>query len=104
METGKTTLMHSRDLTHSINNTKGKMTNNNLLIPDVPIHPGTVYRSPPKPIRHYTSIQGSQSSPGIEDINPSINFNFEKIHHFRRVLYQKCVKDQINHSFKNLKN
>ena len=68
--------MHSGDLTHSINNTKGRIRNNNPLIPDVPFHPGPVYRSPPKPIRHDTSIQGSQSSPGIEDINPNINFDF----------------------------
>ena len=42
------------------------------------MHPGLVYRWPPKPIRHDTSIQGSQSSPDIEDINPNINFDFEE--------------------------
>ena len=36
--------MHSEDLTHSINNMKGKITNNYPLIPDVPFHPGPVYR------------------------------------------------------------
>ena len=57
---------------------KGKITNNNPLIPDVPFHPGPVYRAPPKPIRHDTSTQGSQSSPGIEDINPNINLDFKE--------------------------
>ena len=53
-------------------------TNNNPLIPDVTFHPGPVYRPPPKPIRHDMSTQGSLSSPGIGDINPNINFNFEE--------------------------
>ena len=57
---------------------KGKITSNNPLIPDVPFHPGPVYRPPPKTIRHDTSIQGSQSSPDIENINPNINFDFEE--------------------------
>ena len=78
IETGKTIPIHSGDLTHSINNIKGKITNNNPLIPDVPFHPTPVYRSPPKPIRHDMSIQGSRSSPGMEDINPNINFDFEE--------------------------
>ena len=74
IETGKTTPIHSRDLTHSINNMKGNITNNNPLITDVPFHPDAVYRPPHKPIRHDTSIQCSQCSPGIKDINPNINF------------------------------
>ena len=90
IETGKTTPIHSGDLTHSTNNTKGKITSNNPLIPHVPFHPGPIYRLPPKPIRHDTSIQGSQSSPGIGDINPNINLISRRILHFRRVLYQKC--------------
>ena len=51
IETGKTSHVHTKDLMHSINNMNGKMTNNNPLIPDVPFHPGSVYRSPPKPIK-----------------------------------------------------
>ena len=43
IETGKTNPVHSRDLTRSINNVKGKITNNNPLIPDVPSYPGPVY-------------------------------------------------------------
>ena len=71
IETGKTNPVHSKDLMHSINNAR-KMPNNNPLIPDVPFHPGPVYRSPPKPIRHdMSNQQGSQSSSIIEDINPN---------------------------------
>ena len=48
---------------HSINNTNDKMTNNNPLIPDVPFHPGPVYRPPPKPIKQITThAQSAQSS------------------------------------------
>ena len=79
IETEKTNPVHTKDLTFSINNTSGRMTNNNPLIPDVPFHPGPVYRPPPKPIRHDTSIQQSlQSSSSIEDINPNINLDFEE--------------------------
>ena len=49
IETGKTNHVHTKDLTHSIKNMNGKMTNNNPLIPDVPFHPGPIYRPPPKP-------------------------------------------------------
>ena len=53
------------------------MTSNNPLIPDVPYHPGPVYRPLPKPIKKDVSYpQGSQSSSIIEDINPNINFDF----------------------------
>ena len=46
IETRKTSPVHSGDLTHSINNTTGKIKNNNPLIPDVPFHLGPVYRPP----------------------------------------------------------
>ena len=46
-ETGKTNPVYTKDLMHSINNLSGRMTNNNPLIPDVPFHPGQVYRSHP---------------------------------------------------------
>ena len=72
---GKTNLIHSKDPTHSINNSNGKMTDNKSLIPDVPFHPGPVYRPPPKPIRPVMSNQ--QSSP-TEDINLNINLDFEE--------------------------
>ena len=51
METRKTNHMYNKDLTHSINNASGRMTNDNPLISDVPFHPGPVYRPPPKPIK-----------------------------------------------------
>ena len=46
IKTRKTNHVHTKDLTHSINNANGKMTNNNPLITDVPFHPGPVYRLP----------------------------------------------------------
>ena len=51
IETGKTNHMHAKDLTPSINNVSGRMTNNNPLIQDVPFFPVPVYRAPPKPIQ-----------------------------------------------------
>ena len=61
IETGNTNQVQTRDPMHSINNTSGKMTNNNPLIPDVPFHPGPVYRPPPKPITcDKSNQQGSQ--------------------------------------------
>ena len=79
IETGKSNQAHSRNLMHSINKANGKMTYNKPLIPDVPFHQGPVYRPPPQPIRHdLSNQQGSQSSSGIEDINPTINLDFEE--------------------------
>ena len=55
------------------------MTNNIPLIPDVPFHPGPVYRPLPKPItQDVSNPQSSQSSTRIEGINPNINFDFEE--------------------------
>ena len=77
IETGKTNHVHTKDLMHSINNMNGKMTNNNLLIPDVPFHPSPVYRLLSKPIKQDESYpQRSQSSNDIENIN--LNFDFEE--------------------------
>ena len=47
IETRKTNHVHTKDLMHSINNANGKMTNDNPLIPDIPFHPGPVYRPLP---------------------------------------------------------
>ena len=92
VETGKTNPAHSRGLMHSINNVR-KMTNNNPLIPDVPLHPGPVYRPPPKPIKHNVSKQqGSQSSSSIEDINPNINFDFEENSPFQEGVMSKTFQ------------
>ena len=77
IERGKTNQVHITDLMHSINNVSGKMTNNNPLIPDIPFHPGLVYRPMPKPIKQdVSSPQSSQSSTSIDDINPNINYRF----------------------------
>ena len=55
------------------------MTNNNPLIPDVPFHPGLVYRSLHKPIKQDMSYPKSSQIPtNIENINPNINFDFEE--------------------------
>ena len=62
IETGKTNLVHLRDPTQSISNANGRMTDNKSLIPDVPFHPGPVYRPPPKPIRPVVSNQQSSQS------------------------------------------
>ena len=79
IETGKTIQVHTTDLMHFINNASGKMTTNNLLIPDVPFHPGPVYRLPPKPIKQdMSNPQSSQSLTSIDDINPNINLDFEE--------------------------
>ena len=76
IETRKTNHVHTKDLMHSINNANGKMTNNPL-IPDVPFHPGPVYRPPPKPIKQDVLYpQSSQSSTDIANIN--LNFDFEE--------------------------
>ena len=79
IETRKTNQVHTTDLMHSINNTSGKMTNNTPLIPDVPFHPGPVYRPLPKPIKQDVSNpQSSQSSTSIDDISPNINLDFKE--------------------------
>ena len=79
IETGKTNHVHTKDLMHSINNVSGKMTNNNPLIPDVPFHPGSVYRPPPKPIKQDMSCpQSSERSTNTENNNPNINSDFEE--------------------------
>ena len=90
IEKGKTNHMHTKDVMHSINNVSGKITNNNPLIPDVPFHPGPVYRPPPKPIKQDMSYpQSSQSLTSIEDINPNINFDFEENSPFQKGIMSK---------------
>ena len=99
IETGKTNQAHFRDPMHSINNTNEKMTDNKPLIPDVPLHPGPVYRPLAKPIRHDVSNQqGSQSSPGIEDINPNINLDFKDNSPFQECVMSKTFQ-RLDKSF-----
>ena len=93
IETRKTNHVHTKDLMHSINNVNGKMTNNNPLIPDVPFHPGPVYRLPPKPIKQDMSYpQSSRSSTNIEDINPNINSDFEENSPFQEGVMSKTFQ------------
>ena len=76
---------------HSIKNANGKMTNNNPLIPDVPFHPGPVYRPLPKPIKQDVSYpQSSQGSPDIENISP--NFDFEENSPFQEGVMSKTFQ------------
>ena len=78
---------------HSIHSMNEKMTDNKPLIPNVPFHPGPVYRPPPKPIRHdMSNQQGSQSLPGIEDINPNIKLDFEENSPFQEVVMSKTFQ------------
>ena len=105
IETRKTIQEHSKDLTHSINNMNRKVTNNNLLIPDVPFHPGPVYRPPPKPIRHNMSNQhGSQSSSSIEEINPNIDLDFKENSPFQEGVMSETFQRPDKSFFRNLKN
>ena len=61
IETRKTNHMHTKDLTHSINNANGKMANSNPLIPNGTFHPGPIYRPLPKPIKqNMTHAQSSK--------------------------------------------
>ena len=94
--------MHTKDLMHSINNVSGKMTNNNSLIPDVPIHPGPVYRPLPKLIRQGMSYpQSSQSSTYIENVNP--NFDFEENSPFQEDLMSETFQRPDKSFFKSQK-
>ena len=87
IETGKINQAHSKDPTHTIDNVDAGITHTRPLIPDVPFHPGPTYRPPSKPIR--SNVPGSQeslqSSTSIENINPDINLDLKKIHHFKKV-------------------
>ena len=76
-----------------MNNMSAKMTNNNPLIPDVPFHPGPVYRPPPKPIRHDISNQeGSQNLSSVEDIIPDISLDFEGNSPFQEKVMSKTFQ------------
>ena len=81
---------------HIINNANARMTHTRLLIPDVPFHPGPVYRPPPKPVRSNVprSQESSQSSSSVENINPDINLDFKE-----NLLFQEGV---ISETFQRL--
>ena len=80
METGRTNQAHSKDPMYIINNADVGMTHTKPLIPDAPFHPGLTYRPLPKPIASNVprSQESSQSSSGVENINPDINLDFEE--------------------------
>ena len=105
IKTEKTNHVHTKDLTHSINNVSGRMKNNKPLISDVPFHPGPVYGPPAKPIKQDVAYPlSSQSSTSIEDINPNINFDFEENSPFQKSVMTKTFQRLDKSFFKNQKN
>ena len=62
---------------HIINNVDAGMTLSKTLIPDIPFHPGTTHRPPPKPIRS-NMPRSQESSQSVENINPDINLDFKE--------------------------
>ena len=104
IETGKTNQACTRDLMHSINNVNAKRTDHKLLIPDVPFHPGPVYRPPPNPTRHdMSNQQGSQSSFSIEDISPNSNLDFQENSPFQEDIMSETFQRLDKSFFQELK-
>ena len=104
IETRKTNHVHTKDLMHSINNANDKMANDNPLIPNIAIHPGPVYRPPPKPIKqNMTHAQHSQSS-NIDNNNSDINFDFEENSPFQEGVMSKTFQRPEKSFFMNQKN
>ena len=100
IETGKTNQAHSKDPMHIINNADTWMTHTKPLIPDVPFHPGQTYRPPPKPIRSNMSrsLESSQSSSSVENVNPDINLDFEENSPFQKGVFSEMIQ-RPNKSF-----
>ena len=97
IETRKTNNVHSKDLTHSINNINGKMTNRDPLITDVPFHPGPVYKPLPELIKQNVSYpQSSQSSTNMHNIN--LNFDFKENSPFQEGIMSKTFQ-RLDKSF-----
>ena len=89
--------MHAKDLTHSVNNTNGKMSNRDPLVLDVPLHSGTVYKPPLELIKQNVSYpQSSQSSTNIDNIK--LNFDFEEISPFQEGVMPKAFQ-RLDKSF-----
>ena len=107
IETGETNQAHSKDPTHIINNADEGMTHTNLVIPDVPFHPGPLYRPPPKLIRHDMSnqqgSQSSQSASSIDEINPNINLEFEENSPFQEGVMSKTFQRPVKLFFQEPK-
>ena len=103
IESRKTNNVHSKDLTHSINNTNGKMTNRDPLIPDVPFHPSPTFNPLPGLIKQNVSYpKSSQSSTDIDNINP--NFNFKENSPFQEGIMLKTFQRPDKSFFKSQKN
>ena len=103
IETKKTNHVHFKDLTHSINNASGKMTNKNLLILDVPsiqVQFTRHYLNSSSKMYHILKIHIVQLT-WIILIQILI---LKKTLHFRRASCPKHFKDQTNHFSKNQKN
>ena len=97
IETRKTNHMHTKDMTHSINNTNGKMTNKKPLVQDVPFDPGPIYKSPLKLSKQDVSYpQSSQGSTDIDNIN--LNFDFEENSPFQEGIMSKTIQ-RLDKSF-----
>ena len=81
-----------------------KMTNNNPLIPDVPLHPGPVYRPPPKPIKQdMSNPQSSQCSTSIYYISPNINLDFKEDSPFQEGVISKTFQKPEKSFFQEAK-
>ena len=91
IETRKTNNVHSKELTHSINNENGKMSNRDPLMPDVPFQPGPVDKPPVELIKQNVSYpQSSQRSANINNIN--LNFDFEENSPFQEGIMTKTFQ------------
>ena len=78
---------------HTVNNADEGITHIRPLIPDIPFHPGPTYRHSPKPITsNVPSQESSQSSLGVENINPVINFDFEENSPFQESIISETVQ------------
>ena len=92
IETRKTIHVHSTGPMHSINNADDRIAKNNPLMPHAAFHPGPVLRPQQKPIRqNLTHAQSSQNS-NVKDINPNIDFDFEKNSPFQEGIMSKTFQ------------
>ena len=100
IETGKTSQIHIKDPTHSVNNVDEGMTHTGPLVQDVPFHPSPTYRALPKPIRSNMprSQESSNSSPSTENINPNINLDFEENSPFQESVISEAYQ-RLDKSF-----
>ena len=80
-----------------------KMTKRDPLIPEVPFHPGPVYKPSPELIKqNVTYPQSSQNSTNINDINP--NFDFEENSLFQEGVMSETFQRPDKSFFQSQKN